>query len=60
MECDAVIVGDSIVRHVPATLAKSKLHTLFPWCSCSQCFCADTRNPEGQRERRSGRAARGG
>ncbi len=26
-ECDAVIVGDFIIRHVPATLAKSKLHT---------------------------------
>ncbi len=27
-ECDTVIIGDSIVRHVCATLAT------FPWCSC--------------------------
>uniref|UniRef100_A0A9J7YS99 Uncharacterized protein n=1 Tax=Cyprinus carpio carpio TaxID=630221 RepID=A0A9J7YS99_CYPCA len=30
-ECDAVIVGDSIVRHVRATLAEGKVHThCFP------------------------------
>ncbi|KAI2665031.1 GDSL lipase [Labeo rohita] len=40
-ERDAVIVGDSIVRYVRATLAK------------------DTRNPEGRRERRRDRSARG-
>ncbi|KAK3566622.1 hypothetical protein QTP86_001659 [Hemibagrus guttatus] len=28
MECDAVIIGDSIVRHVRATVAKGKVHTL--------------------------------
>ncbi|KAK3520751.1 hypothetical protein QTP70_032271 [Hemibagrus guttatus] len=27
MECDAVIIGDSIVRHVHATAAKGKVHT---------------------------------
>ncbi|KAK3538079.1 hypothetical protein QTP70_028636 [Hemibagrus guttatus] len=27
MECDAVIIGDSIVRHVRATVAKGKVHT---------------------------------
>ncbi len=26
-------------------------HTLFPWCSCSLCFCTDTHDPEGRRER---------
>ncbi|KAK3554606.1 hypothetical protein QTP70_027886 [Hemibagrus guttatus] len=26
-ECDTVIIGDSIVRHVPATAAKGKVHT---------------------------------
>uniref|UniRef100_A0A9J8BNF0 Uncharacterized protein n=1 Tax=Cyprinus carpio carpio TaxID=630221 RepID=A0A9J8BNF0_CYPCA len=31
MECDAVIVRDSIVRHVRATLAEGKVHTYcFP------------------------------
>ncbi len=31
MECDAVIIGDSIVRHVRATLAEGKMHThCFP------------------------------
>ncbi len=30
MERDAVINGDSIIRHVHATLAST-----FPWCSCS-------------------------
>uniref|UniRef100_A0A9J8BLA9 SGNH hydrolase-type esterase domain-containing protein n=1 Tax=Cyprinus carpio carpio TaxID=630221 RepID=A0A9J8BLA9_CYPCA len=29
-ERDAVIVGDSIVRHVRATLAEGKVHTCFP------------------------------
>ncbi len=32
-ERDAVIIGDA--------------HSLFPWCSCSCCFCTDTRDPEG-------------
>ncbi|KAL0188449.1 hypothetical protein M9458_015548, partial [Cirrhinus mrigala] len=41
MERNAVIVGDSTVRYVRATLAK------------------DTRNPEGRRERRRDRPARG-
>ncbi len=58
-ECDAVIVGDSIVRHVRATLAESA-HSVFPWCLCSRCFCADTRDPEGRQERRIGSAACGG
>ncbi len=58
-ECDAVIVGDSIVRHVRATLAESA-HSLFPWCLCSRCFCADTRDPEGRQERRISSAACGG
>ncbi|KAI2648116.1 RNA-directed DNA polymerase from mobile element jockey [Labeo rohita] len=48
-ERDAVIIGDSIVRP----------HPLFSWCSRSRCFCADTRDPEGRRERRRDRPARG-
>ncbi len=59
-ECDAVIIGDSIVRHIRATLAEGKVHSLVSWCSCSRCFCADTRDPEGRRERRIVRGACGG
>uniref|UniRef100_A0A9J8AE98 Uncharacterized protein n=1 Tax=Cyprinus carpio carpio TaxID=630221 RepID=A0A9J8AE98_CYPCA len=46
-ERDAVIVRDSIVRHVRATLAEGKVHThCFPGARFL-CFCADTRDPEG-------------
>ncbi len=33
---------------------------MFPWCLCSRCFCAVTRDPERRRERWNGRAASGG
>ncbi|KAK3506014.1 hypothetical protein QTP70_018538, partial [Hemibagrus guttatus] len=46
-ECDTVIIGDSIVRHVRATAAKGKgAHSLSSWCSCSRCLCTGTRDPE--------------
>ncbi|CAM4665169.1 unnamed protein product [Leuciscus chuanchicus] len=36
-ECDAVIIGDSIVRHVHATLGKSKVHShCFPGARVSE------------------------
>ncbi len=47
-ERDAVIVGDSIVRHVRATLADGKVHThCFPGARVLDVFCADTHDPEG-------------
>ncbi len=57
-EHDAVIVGDSIIWHVRATLAEGKVHThCFPG---ARCFCADTHDPEGRRERCSCCDSRGG
>ncbi len=50
--------GDD-VRQIRATLAKGKEHThCFPSARVL-CFCTDTRDPEGRREPRIGRAARG-
>ncbi len=58
-ECDAVIVGDSIVRHVCATLAEDKVHTHFLVLVFSM-FLIMFHYPEGRREHQRCRAARGG
>ncbi len=60
-ECDAVVIGDSIVRHVRATLAEGKVHThCLPGARVLDVSVQNSRDPEGGQERCSCCDSRGG